>query len=118
MTDPGSICNGNGLVPWSDKCELANASQHELARAYRANGQVEEGVELLEHVVKVQETTLAENHPSRLASQHALAGAHQANGQVKEAVKLLEYVVYIKSQIMAPAHPSRQVSERLLEQLR
>ena len=31
------------------------ASQHELAGAYRANGQVDEAVKLLEHVVKVQE---------------------------------------------------------------
>ena len=48
---------------------------------------------LLEHVVKVEETTLAEKHPDRLASQHALARAYQANGQVKEAVALLEHVV-------------------------
>jgi hypothetical protein len=79
---------------------------------------VKEAVELLEHVVKVRETTLAENHPGRLASQHALAGAYQANGQVKEAVEMLEHVVSIKSQIMAPTHPSRQISEELLSQIR
>ncbi|OBT39283.1 hypothetical protein VE00_10598 [Pseudogymnoascus sp. WSF 3629] len=47
------------------------ASQHELAIAYQANGQVKEAVELLEQVVKIEEATLAEDHPSRLASQHA-----------------------------------------------
>jgi len=73
-------------------------------------------VKLLEHVVKVQETTLAENHPSRLASQHALAGAYESNGQVQEAVELLGHVVAIKAQIMATSHPSRQVSEELLSQ--
>ena len=51
------------------------ASQHALARAYEANGQVKEAVELLEHVVAVREKMLAEDHPYRLASQHALAGA-------------------------------------------
>jgi tetratricopeptide (TPR) repeat protein len=68
-------------------------SQHALARAYEANGQVKEAVELLEHVVSVQETTLAEEHPNRLLSQHALARAYEANGQVKKAVELLEHVV-------------------------
>ena len=61
------------------------ASQHELAGAYQANGQVDEAVTLLEHVVKVKEK-LVEDHPSRLASQHKLAGAYRANGQVDEAV--------------------------------
>ena len=55
------------------------ASQHALAIAYDANGQVQKAVELLEHVVKVQKM-LAEDHPGRLASQHALAGAYDANG--------------------------------------
>jgi hypothetical protein len=34
------------------------ALQHKLASAYQANRQVREAVELLEHVVKIQETTL------------------------------------------------------------
>jgi tetratricopeptide (TPR) repeat protein len=44
------------------------ASQHELAGAYRANGQIKEAVELLEHVVDVRSNSLAEDHLSRLAS--------------------------------------------------
>jgi hypothetical protein len=47
-------------------------------------------------VVEIRGTTLAPDHPSRLASQHALAGAYQANGQVQEAAVLLEQVVNIK----------------------
>ncbi|KAM5361080.1 hypothetical protein ACJA88_014599 [Fusarium oxysporum] len=89
------------------------ASQHELARAYRANGQIEEAVELLEYVVAIQETTMAENHPSRLASQHALARAYQANGQIEEAVKLLEHVV-IQEMVLAENHPSRLASQHAL----
>jgi Tfp pilus assembly protein PilF len=88
------------------------ASQHELARAYRANGQVDEAVELLEHVVKV-EAKLAEDHPSRLASQHELAGAYQANGQVDEAVELLEHVIKVQAKL-AEDHPSRLASQHEL----
>ena len=46
------------------------ASQHELAIAYQADGQVGMAVEQLEHVVAVQAKVLVEEHPSRLASQH------------------------------------------------
>lgn len=55
------------------------ASQHELALAYQANGQVKEAVTLLQHVAKVQRGVLAEDHPDRLASQHNLARAYDAN---------------------------------------
>ncbi|RDW70985.1 putative kinesin light chain 1 protein [Coleophoma cylindrospora] len=101
------------------------ASQHELAIAYEANGQVKEAVTLLEQVVKeaitlleqvvkIQDATLAEDHPDRLSSQHVLAISYKANGQVKEAVKLLEQVVKIKSVTLAENHPSRIVSEEVL----
>ena len=90
------------------------ASQHELAGAYQANGQVKEAVSLLEQVVQIKEQTLAEDHPSRLASQHELAGAYQANGHVKEAVSLLEQVVQIKEQTLAEDHPSRLASQHEL----
>jgi tetratricopeptide (TPR) repeat protein len=90
------------------------ASQHELAIAYEANGQVAEAVELLEHVVKIRGTVLAEDHPDRLASQHALAGAYEADGQVAKAVELLEQVVKIEGTMLAEDHPSRLVSQHVL----
>jgi hypothetical protein len=55
-------------------------SQHVLAGAYQANGQVKVAVSLLEQVITIRKQTLAKNHPSRLASQHVLAGVYQANG--------------------------------------
>jgi hypothetical protein len=54
-----------------------------------------ERLKALQQVVAIQEKTLAEDHPDRLASQHALAGAYESNGQVKEAVQMLEQVVAI-----------------------
>ncbi|KAK2922580.1 Tetratricopeptide repeat [Fusarium oxysporum f. sp. vasinfectum] len=90
------------------------ASQHTLARVYRADGQTKEAVKLLEHVVAVRETTLAENHPDRLASQHELARVYQADRQTKKAVKLLEHVVAIKEITLAENHPDRLASQHEL----
>jgi tetratricopeptide (TPR) repeat protein len=77
-------------------------------------GHAREAVALLEHVVKLEETTLAETHPDRLASQHALAGAYDANGQTKEAVALLEHVVKLEETTLAETHPSRLASQHAL----
>ncbi|KAK7177499.1 phosphorylase superfamily protein [Paraphaeosphaeria sporulosa] len=90
------------------------ASQHELAGAYEANGQVKEAVTLLENVVAIRTEALAEDHRDRLASQHALAMAYRANGQVKKAVKLLENVVAIREEALAEDHPSRLASQHEL----
>ncbi|KAI0186289.1 hypothetical protein EV127DRAFT_439439 [Xylaria flabelliformis] len=49
-------------------------SDRALGMAYYTNGQVQEGIERLEHVVLVQRT-LAEDDPSRLRSEHALKKA-------------------------------------------
>jgi hypothetical protein len=47
------------------------ASQYAVAIAY--DGQTKEVVALLEYVVKVKQTTMAEIHPSWLVSEQALA---------------------------------------------
>jgi hypothetical protein len=49
------------------------ASQHGLALAYRANGQVKEAVSLLEQVVKMKRLELHKGHPSRVVSEDALS---------------------------------------------
>jgi hypothetical protein len=72
-------------------------------------------VALLEHVVEVQETTLAETHPDRLASQHALALAYDASSQSEEALVLLDHVVAVESRVLGDNHPSRLVSIRALQ---
>ena len=89
-------------------------SQHELAMAYRANGQIKEAVALLEQVAEIRETMQAEDHPDRLASQHALAIAYETNGQVAEAVALLEQVVKIRETMQAKDHPDRLTSQHAL----
>ncbi|MCJ1449247.1 MAG: hypothetical protein MMC23_009767 [Stictis urceolatum] len=71
-------------------------------------------VELLEQVVRIQEMTLTENHPNRLASQHELARAYQANGQIKKVVELLEQVVRIEETTLTENHPSRLAPNNLL----
>ena len=72
-----SCCCVNGLA---EDHPNQLALQHMLASVYQANGQVEEAVEMAEHVVRIQEVVLAEDHPDRLALQHVLASAYHANG--------------------------------------
>ncbi|KAM0157263.1 hypothetical protein ACHAPG_004757, partial [Botrytis cinerea] len=84
------------------------------ARSLLNTGKNKKAVALLEQVVKIQETTLAEDHPNRLASQHTLASAYEANGQIKEAVALLEQVVKIQEITLAEDHPNRLTSQHTL----
>jgi tetratricopeptide (TPR) repeat protein len=73
-------------------------------------GKSRETMVLLEQVVKIHKTTLAEDHPDRLASQHELGIAYQANRQIREAVALLEQVVKIEKTILAEDHPDQLAS--------
>ena len=88
-------------------------SQHELAGAYRANGQIKKAIDLLEYVINV-ERKLAEDHPDRLASQHELARAYLENGQIEKAVDLLELVVKIREDNLPEDHPDRLTSQHEL----
>jgi tetratricopeptide (TPR) repeat protein len=105
-------CRGRETLAEEHPSRLA--SQHALATAYEADGQVQKAVELLEHIVGIEEKVLAEDHPDRLASQHELATAYQADGQVQKAVELLEYVVTVCEKVLAEEHPSRLASQHAL----
>jgi tetratricopeptide (TPR) repeat protein len=73
-----------------------------------------QAIMLLEHVVKVRETTLADTHPYQLASQHELARAYLDNSQVKEALALLEHVIKIKETTLGETDPDRLASQNIL----
>ena len=49
------------------------ASEHELASAYEADGQVKKAIRLLEHVVSMERSKFSELHPSRVVSEQMLA---------------------------------------------
>jgi hypothetical protein len=51
------------------KTILIDLRRNTSSGAYQADGQVKKTVELLEHVVRVEDMTLAEDRPSQLASQ-------------------------------------------------
>ncbi|KAH8674828.1 hypothetical protein BGZ60DRAFT_279597 [Tricladium varicosporioides] len=84
------------------------------ARSLSNMGKSQMAVNLLEQVVQIHKTTLAETHPNRLASLHVLASAYQANGQVTEAIELLEQVVQIHKTTLAETHPHRLNSQHNL----
>lgn len=93
-----------------DRCLLG----YKVGTCLTSEGQTRQAVHILESVVEVERTNLAENNPSRLASQHALASAYNSNGQIKQAIKLLEYVVTIQADILAENHPNQLASQHAL----
>lgn len=54
---------------------------HEVAGAHQGDGRMKKAIELLERMVAVSETTLAEAHPDRWASQRNRATIYYANGE-------------------------------------
>jgi len=96
-------------LPEDDADRLS--TQHALAGAYEADGQVKNAIQLLEHVVATKGRVLAEDHPNRLASQHELASAYLANDQVKDAVQILEGVEAIEGRVLAEDYLDRLSSQ-------
>ncbi|KAH6847075.1 kinase subdomain-containing protein [Chaetomium sp. MPI-CAGE-AT-0009] len=82
-----------------------------VGRCLLAEGRCREAVEVLEQVVAVNKTTLAETHPDLLDSQHVLAEAYYRDGRVKEAISLMELVVPIRKTTLAETHWSRLASQ-------
>jgi tetratricopeptide (TPR) repeat protein len=78
------------------------------------SGYPNKAVQLLEYIVKIQESVLPEYHPDRLASQQELASAYQDNGQVVKAVQLLEYIIKIEESLLPEDHSDRLVSQHQL----
>ncbi|OAF55744.1 hypothetical protein VC83_07829 [Pseudogymnoascus destructans] len=89
-------------------------SQHELARAYAMNGQVERAIKLLELVVKIKEGILPITHPHQLMSQHVLARPYHKNMQVDKAIKLLEHVVKNGEGALPITNPDHLLSQHEL----
>jgi ankyrin repeat protein len=99
------ICDKHGrkaLSYASDKVALE--SQYVLAGESQARGHMQEAIELLESVVKVQIEVLPPDDAARLASQHELAMAYRANGQVREAVDRLGPVVELERGSLRDEH--------------
>ena len=91
---------------------LALGLEYTLAVVYNRDRQSPKAIELLEHVVRVED--LKETHPNRLASQQELAIAYRENEQVKDAIELLEQVVNIQETNLTENHPARLASQHSL----
>src|SRR5437764_9201466 len=93
---------------WQKIIQIELWSQHELARAYQANGQVKDAVRLLEQVVEIRERTLAEDHPDQLLSQQVLATMFWGLGQQAAALQLMKHVVETQRKVLDEHHPNRE----------
>lgn len=88
-------------------------SQHVLALALLDNGEITRAIELLQVLVKAQ-NTLAERDPERLISQHVLARAYLDNDQADEAIEMLQSITTIQEELFEDHHPDRLASEHVL----
>jgi tetratricopeptide (TPR) repeat protein len=75
-------------------------SMHGLGIAYIANGQRENAIHTLMHVVSTYELMLDKTHPDRLSSQHELARAYNMDGQFDKSIPLLQHVVRLQEKIL------------------
>ncbi|KAM5365796.1 hypothetical protein ACJA88_012310 [Fusarium oxysporum] len=99
-TDDGDTKDRCELVYWVGGCLLSD-------------GRIRQAMHILESMVEIQRTTLAENDRRRLKSQHALAIAYLSNKQTKEAIELLKHVLTMEADL-AENHPSRLASQHTL----
>jgi tetratricopeptide (TPR) repeat protein len=91
-------------------------SQEYLGNLYARNGRVNKAVQLLEHAVRIRQTTSAETNRDLLISQHELAAAYKINGQAMEAVQLLEHVLKTEQLTLGENHPRLLISQYELAQ--
>jgi tetratricopeptide (TPR) repeat protein len=89
-------------------------SQRYLAMAYRQNGQLKESIEILDCVISIPLSVLAEADPDRLSSQYQLAISYQASGQTEKSIKLLEDIVGIQAILIPPNDDGRLASQHML----
>ncbi len=74
-------------------------------------GKAKYAVQVLEQVVKIRESIVGKDHPSRLALQNELVHACEANGQIPKSVQLLESVVKIQVTTLSQDHSSQLASQ-------
>ena len=84
------------------------------ARSLLNLGDIKEAAKLLQHVVRIREIKLTEDHSNRLTSQHRLAAAYLVNEQAQKAVELLLHVVQIEEIKLTEDHPARLTSQHTL----
>lgn len=118
----GRICAGVGI--WESVLAVESAlseddpsrlaSEHALAGAYEAAGQVGHATRLLEHVVSLRSLALRDEDPSLLASQHELARMYETADQAEAAIRLLEHVVSTRKDTLPESHSDLLSSQHAL----
>ncbi|KAK6850534.1 hypothetical protein PG987_000168 [Apiospora arundinis] len=99
---------------WLDEDGVRLSVTSWLASTYLSVRRIPEAIEMLEHVVEVQKTTLDEKDHSRLASEHALASAYLSDRRIPEAIEMLEHVVEVQKTTLDEKDHSRLASEHAL----
>ncbi|RKP04451.1 P-loop containing nucleoside triphosphate hydrolase protein, partial [Thamnocephalis sphaerospora] len=88
--------------------------EHRLAVTYVNDRQIQKAIPLLEHVVTVQKTTLADEELPRLVSQQTLASAYLDDRQIEKAISILQHVTAVQKRTLAEENPYRLRSHHTL----
>ena len=86
------------------------AQQH-LAGIHLDNGDVKQAIDLLEYVVKIKKSRLAEDDLDLLGSICEQARSYRSAGEFKKGIKLLEHVHQIEQKFHAEDYPQILVSQ-------
>jgi tetratricopeptide (TPR) repeat protein len=78
------------------------------------NGRLKDGISLMEHIVQIEKTTLADTDPRRLISQYNLAWCYEKNGQTVEAINVLEKILQIQKRVLPETHEDVLYSQHSL----
>ncbi|KAK6082001.1 hypothetical protein SCUP515_02780 [Seiridium cupressi] len=90
------------------------ASEHDLARAYRENGQIQKAIPMLEYVVDIGKRVRPQTDRDQLNSQSELGRAYFEDGQTTKAIGMLESVARIEAQALAEDDKDRLATLDLL----
>ena len=76
-----------------------------LASGYRAAGQLDRALPLLEETLALRKAKLGPDHPDTLTSMNNLADGYRAAGQLDRALPLYEETLALRKAKLGPDHP-------------
>ena len=92
-------------------------SRNNLALLYKAKGDYDKALPLLEQTLTGRERVLGSDHPVTLTSRNNLASLYQAKSNYDKALPLLEQTLAVSERVLGAEHPATLTSRNNLASL-